>query len=138
TFACAGDSNHATVVPVSGFCDPPDEYGDPFDPMGSGATYPNCQASGPNPLQVPYEMEPWRRLNIGAMSLSGAPTANVSGTHSRTIAPLEKSSGTRMLRLPDGRGDGRVLDLSFRQPVGRFDQWYNHPLNSQNDGDQSA
>jgi hypothetical protein len=29
-----------------------------------------------------------------------------------------------MLRLPDGRGDGKVFDLSFRRPLGVFDSGY--------------
>jgi hypothetical protein len=134
---CYSDSSHTTIVTLSNFCDPPVEYGDPFDPMGAGGTYPNCQV-GSDGGSIPYEMEPWRKLNIGAMTLASAPTTNVAGTHSYTIAPLEKSSGVRMLRLPDGRGDGRMFDLSFRQPIGSFDQWYDHPLDGTDDGNKNA
>jgi hypothetical protein len=137
TLRCYSDNTHTTPVTLSTFCDPPVEYGDPFDPMGGGGTFPNCDLTADGG-SIPYEMEPWRKLNIGAMSLSSAPTTNVAGTHSHTIAPLENSTGVRMLRLPDGRHDGRMFDLSFRQPRGLFDQWYNHPLDANDDGDPEA
>jgi hypothetical protein len=53
------------------------------------------------------------------MPASDGPLANTPGNY--RVAPLELGSGTRMLRLPTGRGDDRFFDLSFRQPVGPFD-----------------
>ena len=112
----------AQVVPLSATCDPYTEYGDPFDPMGSGGTYVLGQAGYES---IPHEMEPWRKLHIGAIGQADAPYANTPGRYH--LAPLERSSGVRMLRLPDGRGDGRVLDLSFRRPIGVFDSLYLDP-----------
>lgn len=110
----------AATVALSTTCDPYVEYGDPFDPMGSGGTYlPSAQGGYES---VAHEMEPWRKLHIGAMSMADAPYANTPGRYH--LAPLERSSGVRMLRLPDGRGDGKVLDLSFRRPIGVFDSPY--------------
>jgi hypothetical protein len=138
TLRCYTDPGKTTIATLSSYCDPPDEYGDPFDPMGSGGTYPHCTVGGPNSSAVPYEMDPWRKLNIGAMSIADAPTENVAGTHTYTLAPLENASGLRLIRLPDGRADGRMFDLSFRQPTGTFDQWYDHPIDSTDDGNRSA
>jgi hypothetical protein len=119
----------SVVVPLSATCDPYAEYGDPFDPMGSGGTYIASQAQYG---AVANEMEPWRKLHIGAMKLADAPYANTPGKYH--LAPLERSSGVRMLRLPDGRGDGKVFDLSFRRPIGAFDAGYLDP----NDGNRFA
>ena len=135
---CYTDSSKTNgAAALSDFCDAPDEYGDPFDPMGMGGSF-----HGSSTEPTPYEMEPWRKVVIGAMPGSSAPTLNVSGTHQYTLAPLESSSGRRMIRLPDGRGSSlgstRMFDLSFRQPTGVFDQWYNHPLSSSSDGDPEA
>ena len=110
------------VVPLSTTCDPYVEYGDPFDPMGSGGTY-LLGAAGYE--SVAHEMEPWRKLHIGAIKLADAPFANTPGKYH--LAPLERSSGVRMLRLPDGRGSGKVFDLSFRRPLGVFDSKYLTP-----------
>ena len=112
----------AVVVTLSATCDPYSEYGDPFDPMGSGGAYIQSQAAYG---AVAHEMEPWRKLQIGAIKLADAPYANTPGKYQ--LAPLERASGVRMLRLPDGRGDGRVFDLSFRRPIGVFDSLYLDP-----------
>ena len=112
----------AATVPLSATCDPYLEYGDPFDPMGSGGTYMLSQGGYE---AVAHEMEPWRKLHIGAMKLADAPFANTPGKYH--LAPLERSKGVRMLRLPDGRGDGKVFDLSFRRPIGVFDSAYLDP-----------
>lgn len=85
------------------------EYGDPFDPMGFGHVG-----------SFPAEMTAWRKLGFGAIPAGDAPTIAYSGDY--TIAPLEQSSGTRMLRIANGAGD--FLDLDFRQPIGPFDQAY--------------
>ncbi len=85
------------------------EYGDPFDPMGFGHVG-----------SFPAEMTAWRKLNFGAISPGDAPTIATDGTY--TIAPLEQSSGVRLLRIPNGAGE--YLDLDFRQPIGPFDQGY--------------
>jgi hypothetical protein len=85
------------------------EYGDPFDPMGSGYAG-----------SLPAEMSGWRKLGIGGIAAAEAPTIAYSGTYS--LAPLEATSGTRLLRIPNGAGD--FFDLDFRQPIGPFDQGF--------------
>lgn len=85
------------------------EYGDPFDPMGFG------HLGG-----LAAEMTAWRKLGFGAIPPVDAPTINRNGTY--TIAPLEQSSGTRLLRIANGAGD--YFDLDFRQRIGPFDSDY--------------
>lgn len=85
------------------------EYGDPFDPMGFGHIG-----------SFPAEMTAWRKLEFGAIPAGDAPTITRSGTYA--IAPLEQSTGTRLLRIPNGAGE--FLDLDFRRPIGPFDQGY--------------
>lgn len=102
----AYSANCAEVEPSSGEAS---EYGDPFDPMGSGYVG-----------SFPAEMAGWRKLGIGGIAAAEAPTIAYSGTYS--LAPLEAPSGTRLLRIPNGTGD--FFDLDFRQPIGPFDQGY--------------
>lgn len=87
----------------------PGEYGDPFDPMGSGRK-----------TSPPLEMSAWRKLELGAIPAADAPTVIRNGTY--TILPLEQSSGVRLLRIPNGAGD--YIDLDFRQRIGFFDETY--------------
>ena len=68
------------------------------------------------------------------MKTVDTPYVNTPGRYH--LAPLERSTGVRMLRLPDGRGDGRVFDLSFRQPLGVFDSAYLDP--NAGNGDQGV
>lgn len=89
--------------------DDPSEYGDPFDPMGFGHLSP-----------VAAEMTAWRKLGFGAIPAVDAPVISRDGTY--TIAPLEQSSGTRLLRIPNGAGE--YIDLDFRQRIGPFDSGY--------------
>lgn len=89
--------------------DTPSEYGDPFDPMGFGHLG-----------SLAAEMTAWRKLGFGAIPDTDAPTITRNGTY--TIAPLEQSSGTRLLRVANGAGD--FLDLDFRQRIGPFDSNY--------------
>ena len=89
--------------------DDPSEYGDPFDPMGFG------HLGG-----LAAEMTAWRKLGFGAIPPGDAPVITRNGTY--TIAPLEQSSGTRLLRIPNGAGD--YFDLDFRQRIGPFDSNY--------------
>jgi hypothetical protein len=112
--------NGTTVVPLSATCDPYAEYGDPFDPMGSGGAFLPSVGEA-----VAYEMQPSRKLLMGALKASDTRWANTPGKY--VLAPLERASGVRMLRLPDGRGSGRVFDLSLRRPIGAFDSNYLHP-----------
>ena len=102
----AYSGNCAEVFPPG---DEGSEYGDPFDPMGYGHLG-----------SFPAEMTAWRKLNFGAIPPGDAPTVQYAGIYS--IAPLEQSSGVRLLRIPNGAGD--YLDLDFRQPLGVFDQNY--------------
>jgi hypothetical protein len=98
--------NCAEVFPPG---DEGSEYGDPFDPMGFGHLG-----------SFPAEMTAWRKLGLGAIPAGDAPTISRNGTY--TIAPLEQSSGVRMLRIANGAGD--FFDLDFRQPIGAFDSNY--------------
>jgi hypothetical protein len=107
--------NSGATAIYSATCDPPEEYGDPFDPMGGGGSFTNASPGE----SVPFEMEPWRKIQIGAMPASDGPVANTPGSY--RLTPIERSSGVRMLRFPTGRGDDRFFDLSFRQPIGPFD-----------------
>lgn len=114
-YRCWG-ADGVTPVTYSGNCrevfppgDESSEYGDPFDPMGFGHVG-----------SFPAEMTAWRKLNFGAIPAGDAPTITTDGTY--TIAPLEQSSGARLLRIPNGPGE--YLDLDFRQPIGPFDQGY--------------
>lgn len=99
-------ANCAEVFPPG---DEPSEYGDPFDPMGFGHLG-----------ALAAEMTAWRKLGFGAIPASDAPVITRNGTY--TIAPLEQSSGIRLLRIPNGAGD--YFDLDFRQPIGPFDSNY--------------
>lgn len=102
----AYSSSCAEVFPPG---DGPSEYGDPFDPMGDSL------------LRSPAaEMTAWRKLGFGAIPAGDAATASRNGTY--TIAPLEQSSGTRLLRIPNSAGD--FFDLDFRQRIGPFDSNY--------------
>lgn len=112
-YRCFGPGH--TPVAYSAECtevEPPGEeggeYGDPFDPMGSG-----------RPVSAPVEMSAWRKLEFGAIPAADAPTIARNGTY--TITPLEQSSGVRLLRFPAG---GDFLDLDFRQRIGFFDGTY--------------
>lgn len=114
-YRCWG-ADGVTPVTYSGNCreifppgDEPSEYGDPFDPMGFGHVG-----------SFPAEMTAWRKLNFGAIPPGDAPTIGRDGTYA--IAPLEQSSGVRLLRIPNGAGE--LIDLDFRQPIGPFDQGY--------------
>jgi len=89
--------------------DDPSEYGDPFDPMGFG------HLGG-----LAAEMTAWRKLGFGAIPASDAPVIAGNGTY--TLAPLEQSSGIRLLRVPNGAGE--YFDLDFRQRIGPFDSNY--------------
>ena len=92
----------AQVVTLSATCDPYTEYGDPFDPMGSGGAFIQSQAMYG---AVAHEMEPWRKLHIGAIKMPDAPFANAPGKYH--LAPLERAKGVRTLRLPGNRSDIR-------------------------------
>jgi hypothetical protein len=107
----------ATPVTYSASCTE-DETGDPFDPMGLGTR--DVPAGEGAKIRVPLEMTAWRKLNFGAIPASDAPTVAYSGIY--TISPLEQNDGVRLLRIPSG--DGRFLDLDFRQRIGYFDQSY--------------
>ncbi|HEY6729425.1 MAG TPA: PASTA domain-containing protein [Solirubrobacterales bacterium] len=104
--AVAYSANCSEVFPPG---DETSEYGDPFDPMGFG------HLGG-----LAAEMTAWRKLGFGAIPASDAPTIASNGTY--TIAPLEQSSGTRLLRIANGAGD--FFDLDFRQRIGPFDSNY--------------
>lgn len=103
-------------VAYSGSCaevfppgDESSEYGDPFDPMGFGHLGAGAA-----------EMSAWRKLGFGAIPPGDAPLVTRNGAY--TIAPLEQSSGVRLLRIPNGAGD--YFDLDFRQRIGPFDSGY--------------
>lgn len=79
-----------------------DEYGDPFDIMGSGARH----------------LSSWHKGSLGWLGAPNTQTVSVSGTYG--VAPLEASSpAVQALRIP--RGDtGAYYTLDYRQPYGSF------------------
>jgi hypothetical protein len=104
-------SEGATPVAYATGCDSPSnptygEYGDPFDPMGGSGIM--CFAG--------CEMNASRKLGFGALA-GGSQTVSADGTFN--VAPLEASSGLRLLRIP--KPDGRFFDVSVRAPIGTFD-----------------
>jgi hypothetical protein len=79
-----------------------DEYGDPFDIMGSGARH----------------MSSWHKGTLGWLGASNTQTVSASGTYA--VAPLEASSlGVQTLRIPRGN-TGTYYTLEYRQPYGSF------------------
>ena len=115
---CFGDSND--IVTLSDRCSL-DEYGDPFDPMGSGGTQVEYMPTYSE--AVPHQMEPIRKMRMGVLSGSSIRDVSASGTYH--LNPIERSSGMRMLRVPTK--DGEYLDLSFRRPLGVFDSTWLSP-----------
>ena len=84
-----------------------DEYGDPFDVMGSGS----------------YEYSNWHKAQLGWLA-GAAQTVTTSGTY--TLSPEELAGGTTLIRVPRGT-TGDYLYLEYRQPFGTFD---NFPVTS--------
>jgi hypothetical protein len=105
-----------SVATLSARCDEPDEYGDPFDPMGRGGSF-SRDASFGYSESIAHQMEPTRKLKMGVLGGSDVRIASAGGRYH--LEPNEKSSGVRMLRVP--ARDGKYFDLSFRQPIGVFD-----------------
>ncbi len=97
-------SSGATRVPLSSSCTG-NEYGDPFDVMGSGSRH---AAS-------------WRKGQLGWLSPSAMATVAGPGTY--TLAPQEwLSPSVQSLRVPRG-SNGQYLYLEFRQPYGSHDDF---------------
>lgn len=80
-----------------------DEYGDPFDVMGSGS----------------YEYSNWHKAQLGWLA-GAAQTVTANGTY--TLSPEELSSGTTLIRIPRGTS-GDYFYLEYRQPFGTFDNF---------------
>jgi hypothetical protein len=106
-------------VPYSGNCSlVSSEYGDPFDPMGGG--YSGWSPGGN--ASTSYEMEPFRKLGMGGLTVADLPVIAYSGTYN--LAPSEAPSGARTLRLPSG--DGEFFDLTIRRGgISPFDPFDN-------------
>jgi M6 family metalloprotease-like protein len=87
----------------------PDEYGDPFDVMGSNARHNNA----------------WHLRQIGFMSRSNVATASASGTYTITSAIARGTSGqTQLLRVPvAGSSPQSYYDLELRSTGGVFDNY---------------
>jgi hypothetical protein len=75
----------AEIEPETG---EPGEYGDPLDPMGSGA-----DLSPQTGYFVPHEMTAWRKLNFGAIPATDAPTITYSGTYALAPGGPDPTSG---------------------------------------------
>lgn len=87
-------------VAIGGDCSV-DEYGDPFDIMGSGERHTNN----------------WHKAKLGWLGQSNRATATESGTF--LLAAQETlTADTQLLRVP--RGDGLFYYLELRQPFGSF------------------
>lgn len=90
------------AVFLSGSCSL-DEYGDPFDPMGSGSGH----------YAAPHKAEG------GWLPASAVRTVSATGTYDLGLA-ADPAAATRMLRIP--RPDGRELTAELRRPYGSFDR----------------
>jgi hypothetical protein len=87
-------------VAVGGSCSL-DEYGDPFDIMGTGERHTSN----------------WNKARLGWLGGSNLATAATSGTY--VLAAQETlTSDVQLLRIP--RGDGLFYYLELRQPFGSF------------------
>lgn len=95
------ENGASIVVPRSTASCTTSEYGDPFSIMGSSSSYLHTGAARTH----------WGWLEPVTTA------AGEAGTW--TLAPLDATAGTRMVRIP--RGDGTFLSLEYRQPQGVFD-----------------
>ena len=105
SYACTDSSGQHVAISATCISN---EYGDPFDIMGSSTNHPNNYHKG----------------QLGVFDPVNTQDITVSGTY--TIAPLEwASGGAQVLRIPrDVTSGGSVLKyyyLEFRQPYGVFD-----------------
>jgi M6 family metalloprotease-like protein len=87
----------------------PDEYGDPFDVMGSSARHNNA----------------WHLRQIGFLTSSNVATASASGSYTLTSAIARGEAGqTQLLRVPiTGTSPRRYYDLEVRGTGGVFDNF---------------
>ena len=84
------------------------EYGDPFDIMGSSAT---------------NEQNAFHKLQSGWLGgLNGGRVQTITQTGDYTVGPLESSTGTALLLIPNVTGGvlGQDFALDFRQPTGTY------------------
>jgi hypothetical protein len=97
-----------TTVAYSSNCNP-DDYGDPFDVMGSGMRHNNA----------------WHLRQIGFMGSSNVTTVSSSGTYTLTSAIARGTAGqTQLLRVPiTGTSPQRYYDLEVRSSGGVFDNF---------------
>jgi hypothetical protein len=86
-----------TVVGAGGS----DEYGDPFDAMGSGGN------------GTHYHYNPWYKHLLHWLPASDVHTVTTDGTHRVFRFDHRDSAGARALRIP--RGDGRSYWVGLRQ-----------------------
>jgi hypothetical protein len=85
----------------------PDEYGDPFDVMGSSLRHNNA----------------WHLRQIGFMQSGNVQTVSTSGTYTVGSA-LTSGTGTQLLRVPvAGTSPQRYYDLEQRASGGVFDNF---------------
>jgi hypothetical protein len=96
------------TVAYSSTCSP-DEYGDPFDVMGSSSRHNNA----------------WHLKQIGFMASSNVATVSTSGTYTITSAIARGTAGqTQLLRVPiAGTSPQRYYDLEVRGTGGVFDNF---------------
>jgi hypothetical protein len=97
-----------TPVAISSTCTT-DEYGDPFDVMGSTLRHSNA----------------WHLKQIGFMQSANVQTVSASGTYTITSAISRGTSGqTQLLRVPRaGTSPQRYYDLELRSSGGVFDNF---------------
>ena len=98
------DSQGAPVAYATSGCIP-DEYGDPFDVMGTNLRHNNA----------------WHLRQIGFMQAGNVQVVNASGTYTVGSA-LTRGPGTQLLRVPiKGTSPQRYFDLEQRASGGVFD-----------------
>jgi hypothetical protein len=104
SYRCTDGSASVALGPASG-CSI-DEYGDPFSVMGNGF------------IRLPNG---WELAQMGLLPAGAVQLIDVEGTQRLRVSPLERASGVRLVRVT--RSDGTLLDLAYRQPSGRYDNY---------------
>jgi hypothetical protein len=105
SLACTANG---VAVAFSSTCTP-DEYGDPFDVMGSTLRHSNA----------------WHLKQIGFMQAANVQTVSASGTYTITSAMARGTAGqTQLLRIPrTGTSPKKYYDLELRSSGGVFDNF---------------
>jgi len=101
-------TSSGTTVAYSSTCTP-DEYGDPFDVMGSSSRHNNA----------------WHLRQLGFIASGNATTVSTSGTYTLSSAIARGTTGqTQLLRVPiAGTSPQKYYDLEVRSSGGVFDNY---------------